>query len=318
MHAMSAPYIQITDPDELELSDENEKSESSAETIGSPCTTGDADALISRSYEDEKEQQAAISDQSRLRILGWMIANTSATIGSVRSGSLRNMQEYLDYTLTFMQVFINKMLFNTSTFKYDQLSFAAYQFGITGVLLCILSSARFGHFEVRSVKTLEILPLSISLCMSVVVSNLSLAYSSPLYYQIVRALIPPCVVAINYILHKTMVPRMALMALIPMCMDVAMVTYYNPGSLRDHLSLPTTSKGVILAFAGVVMTALHTAWMDVFLRRYKLDATQLLANESPLSSIVLLYVVPWADTLPVWKELPKNTWWLLLLVRLSQ
>ncbi len=88
MHAMSTPYIQIRDPDDLELSDEDGKSESSAETIGSPCATGDVVALISRSYEDDKEQQAIISDQSRLRILGWMIANTSATIGSVRSGAL--------------------------------------------------------------------------------------------------------------------------------------------------------------------------------------------------------------------------------------
>lgn len=181
----------------------------------------------------------------------------------------------------------------------------------------MLSGSPFRHFEARRVKTLEILPLSISLSMSVVVSNLSLAYTSALYYQIVRALILPCVGAINYLFHKTMVPRLALMALIPMCMGVGMVTYYNPDSSRDDSNLPTTSKGIILAFAGVVMTALHIVWMDVFQRKYKLDTTQLLANESPLSSIVLLYVVPWADTLPVWNELPKNTWWLLLLVSLA-
>lgn len=227
-------------------------------------------------------------------------------------------QKVLDHTLTMLQVFTNKLLFRTSTFRYDQLSFAAYHFVITGILLCILSSSLFGCLETKRVKTLEMLPLSISLCMSVVVSNLGLAYSSALYYQIVRALLTPFVAAINCFFYKATVPRMALMALMPMFMGIALVTYHNAGSSGDISSLPTAPKGALFAFAGVAMTALHTVWMGVFQRRYQMNATQLLLNQTPLGSIILLYVIPWADTFPVWDDLPKNTWVLLLLVRLAQ
>lgn len=315
MSPSATPYLQITDPDDLALSEEDDRSQSPAEATRSLSTLGDDDLGI---YEHEKNQQAGSSNHGRLEIIGWMIANTIATIGSVRSGSLSSSRACLDHALTTLQVFTNKLLFNSSTFRYDQLSFAAYHFAVTGILLCILSSSPFNYFDARRVKALEMLPLSISLCMSVVVSNLSLAYSSALYYQIVPALVAPCVAAINCFFYKAVMPRMALMALMPMFMGIAMITYSNPGSSRDDSSLPTTPKGAIFAFAAAVMTALHTVWMDVFQRRYQLDATQLLFNQAPLSSIVLLYVIPWADTFPVWNELPKNTLGLLLLVRLAQ
>jgi len=318
MSPPTTPYSQLTDPNDLALSDEDEGSRSSAEATRSPSTLGDVDPLISRSYEDEKTQQSMSSNQGRLQIIGWMIANTMATVGSVRSGSKPSSRELLDHALTVLQVFINKTLFSTSMFRYDQLSFAAYHFAITSILLCILSNSRFRYFEARRVKIVEMLPLCISLCMSIIVSILSLAYSPIVFYQIVRALLTPCVAAINCFFYKAVVPRTALMALLPLCMGIAMVTYYNPGSSGDDSSLPMTSKGAIFAFAGVTMTALHTVWMGVFQRRYQLDATQLLFNQAPLGSVVLLYVIPWADTMPVCNELPKNTSGLLLLVRLAQ
>lgn len=88
MSPPATPYIQIIDPDDLALSEEDEDSESPAEATRSPSTLGNDSPLISRSYADEKTLQAASSSQGRFQIIGWMIANTIATIGSVRSGSL--------------------------------------------------------------------------------------------------------------------------------------------------------------------------------------------------------------------------------------
>lgn len=154
--------------------------------------------------------------------------------------------------------------------------------------------------------------------MSVIVSNLSLAYSSVAYYQIVRALLTPCATAINYFLYKVTVPRLALMALMPTCTGIAMVTYYSFGSGKGDSSPSTTTFGVIFAFAGVVLTALHTVWMAAVQRRHQLDGAQLLLNQAPLGAIILLYGVPHADTFPVWHDLSKSTWGLLLLVRFDR
>lgn len=112
MSPPTTPYSQLTDPNDLALSDEDEGSRSSAEATRSPSTLGDVDPLISRSYEDEKTQQSMSSNQGRLQIIGWMIANTMATVGSVRSGSKPSSRELLDHALTVLQVFINKTLFS--------------------------------------------------------------------------------------------------------------------------------------------------------------------------------------------------------------
>jgi len=150
-----------------------------------------------------------------------------------------------------------KSLFETSMCKYAQLSFTVYHSAITEILLCILSRSRLAYFEAR-VQVLETLPVSIPLSMNAIVSNLSLAYLSAPFYQIVRALPITFIAAIKFFLYKATVPRKALMALMPMCMGLAVVTYYNP---RDREATPTYQPpplGAISIFVGVAMTAPYT------------------------------------------------------------
>jgi hypothetical protein len=49
---------------------------------------------------------------------------------------------------------------------------------------------------------LKILPLAISMICNVVLLNLSLAYSSIQFYQIVRVLVTPAVALMNYIIVR--------------------------------------------------------------------------------------------------------------------
>lgn len=191
-----------------------------------------------------------------------------------------------------VQVFINKSLFHASTFTYAQLSFAAYHLIISSTLLYILSRPKFNYLEAKSVPTLDILPLAIAMCMSTIIPNLSLAYSTIPFYQTIRALLPPTIAAINFFLYQAAISRNASLALIPLCLGVAIVTYYNPGAGGADSSMPDTPLGVIFAFAGVVTSAFYTVWMGVFQRRYQMNGAQLLLNQAPIGVCVLLYVVP--------------------------
>lgn len=48
-----------------------------------------------------------------------------------------------------------------------------------------------------------------------------------------------------------------------------------------------------------------------------MDGAQLLLNHAPIGVLVLLYMVPWANSFPVWGEVQMSTFALLLLVGIS-
>jgi hypothetical protein len=45
-----------------------------------------------------------------------------------------------------------------------------------------------------------------------------------------------------------------------------------------------------------------------------MTSMQLLFNQAPISAFMLLYVIPFVDTFPVWGDVSLNRWVLILLV----
>ncbi|TDZ18431.1 Solute carrier family 35 member E3 [Colletotrichum orbiculare MAFF 240422] len=182
----------------------------------------------------------------------WMVVNTLATIGIV---------------------FTNKAIFSDPQWKLCQLTFASFHFLVTFLTLYVLSRPSLAYFVPRRASIRDLLPLSVAMCLNVILPNLSLAYSSVTFYQIARILLTPTVALMNFVLYQATLPRAAIMALLPACL------------------------GVVWAY--------H--------RKLQMSSMQLLYNQAPIASFMLLYVIPFVDTFPEWATVPVNRWIMILM-----
>ncbi|KAK4190397.1 hypothetical protein QBC35DRAFT_378129 [Podospora australis] len=273
----------LTDPEELEIRDLVSDSED--------------DALIEKEEDEEEVDEppvvpAPLPKSSFRSALLWMSINTFATIGIV---------------------FTNKAIFSDPSLKLAQLSFAAFHFFITYLTLFVLSRPSLAFFVPRRAGFRDMLPLSIAMSLNVILPNLSLAFSSVTFYQVARILLTPTVAAMNFVLYRAKLPRGAIISLIPACVGVGMVSYYDSLPTKDQNIKTTSSLGVIFAFLGILASSLYTVWIASYHRKLQMSSMQLLFNQAPLSAFMLLYVIPFVDTFPTWTKVPLNRWLMILM-----
>lgn len=222
----------------------------------------------------------------------WMVVNTFATIGIV---------------------FVNKAIFSDPSLKLVQLTFAAFHFTVTWLTLYILSRPRFAFFVPRRASIREIAPLSIAMSLNVILPNLSLAFSTVTFYQVARILLTPCVALMNYVLYRQTLPPAAVAALLPACAGVGMVSYYDSLPAADAAVKTTSGLGVVFAFTGIFASSLYTVWIASYHRKLQMSSMQLLFNQAPVSAFMLLYVIPFVDTFPVWSTVSVSRWVMILM-----
>jgi solute carrier family 35, member E3 len=169
-------------------------------------------------------------------------------------------------------------------------------------------------FVPRRAAVKEILPLSVAMCMNVILPNLSLAFSSVTFYQVARILLTPTVAIMNFVLYKATLPRNAILTLIPACLGVGIVSYYDSQPTDDEKVKTTSGLGIIFAFTGIFASSLYTVWIGSYHKKLQMNSMQLLFNQAPVSAFLLLYVIPFVDTFPVWNEVPISRWLLILMV----
>ncbi|KAI1824781.1 integral membrane protein [Xylaria intraflava] len=222
----------------------------------------------------------------------WIAVNTLATIGIV---------------------FTNKAIFSDPSLKLAQLTFAAFHFFMTWLLLYTLSRPSLAYFVPRRTTIREVIPISITMSLNVILPNLSLAYSSITFYQVARILLTPTVATMDFFLYHTTLPRSAIVALVPACLGVGVVSYYDSLPTNDANVKTTSSIGVVFAFSGIFASSLYTVWIKSYQRKLQLSSMQLLFNQAPVSAFLLLYVIPFVDTFPTWSLVPINRWLMILL-----
>ncbi|EWY82945.1 hypothetical protein FOYG_15023 [Fusarium oxysporum NRRL 32931] len=256
----------------------------------------DEEPLLSEDIEAvrEKEQEQQLvsrSSSSAMKSTFWTLVNVVATV---------------------LIVFTNKAILSAPSLKHAQLCFAAFHFTITGLVLFILSHPRFAFFTPKSVAIRQIIPLSTVMALNVIFPNLSLAYSSVPFYQISRILITPCVAAMNFLLCKACLPFYACMALVPACVGVGMVSYFDTKATNANAAT-TGLLGVVFAFLGIFFSSLYTVWLESYRRQLSMTSMQLLLNQAPLSAFLLLYFIPFVDKAPAQADLSLNVWVLILM-----
>jgi solute carrier family 35, member E3 len=159
------------------------------------------------------------------------------------------------------------------------------------------------------------LPLALAMCFNVILPNFSLAYSSITFYQIARILLTPMVALINFQFYSATIPRKAAYALFPVCIGVGIVSYYDSLPAADATVKTTSPIGVFFALSGVLASSIYTVWIGSFHKKLGMSSMQLLFNQAPISSFLLLYFIPLVDKFPQWNLVPGNRWLMIIMVR---
>ncbi|KAI4284990.1 MAG: hypothetical protein L6R38_001005 [Xanthoria sp. 2 TBL-2021] len=246
---------------------------------------------IEKQVEDGSRPKVKLGN-TRARLTLWMTLNTVATVAIV---------------------FTNKAIFDDPTFRHSQVAFATFHLFITALTLYILSRPYISLFVPNPMRLRPMLPLAMTMCLNVIFQNLSLTYSSITFYQIARILFTPMVALINFLFYQKSIPRNAAYTLLPMCLGVFIISYYEPKSTAHPEAEQTSLLSVFLALTSVFIGSIYTVWIASYQRKYEMNGFQLLYNQAPIGGVMLMVLIPWTDKLPVVQEAPVNKWLMILL-----
>ncbi|KAK3641208.1 hypothetical protein LTR56_011448 [Elasticomyces elasticus] len=211
-------------------------------------------------------------------------------------------------------VFVNKRIFEDDDLRHAQVTFAATHFAITAATLYGVSSPPIALFQRKRVGFLQILPLAFAMILAVVLTNASLAYSSIQFYQVARVLVTPCVALLEFIVLRKKIPVVAGLTLIPVCLGVGIVSYFDTSADPNaHISHRTTPLGVFFALISLVASATYTVMIKKYHDITQCESAQLLLNQSPASVLLMLYIIPFSDDLTVWRNVSLGTWAVIFL-----
>lgn len=193
-----------------------------------------------------------------------------------------------------------------------QTSFASFHFACTTLTLYAASRRAIGMFTPRRAGFIDIMPLSAAMCFNVILPNLSLAYSSVMFYQVARILLTPLVASINYVFYQISIPKRASLALVPVCVGVGIVTYFDTLPVDSAKPVQTTTPaGVFFALSGILASSVYTVWIGTYHKKLGMSSMQLLFNQAPWSSAMLWVVAPFADSMPQWETVPSQMWFMI-------
>ncbi|CZS97786.1 related to integral membrane protein [Rhynchosporium agropyri] len=229
---------------------------------------------------------------ARRKFLTWTAINMLATIGIV---------------------FTNKAIFDDPDFKLMQTSFASFHFVCTGLTLWVVSRKSIGAFVPKRAGIVEMLPLALSMCLNVVLPNLSLAFSTVTVYQLCRVLLTPMTAIINYTFYSATIPRSAALALIPVCLGVGVTSYYDTKPTSSDAVQTTSTVGIVFALSGVLASSAYTVLIGAYHKKLQMSSSQLLLNQAPISSVMLMFAVPIVDQIPVLGDVPRYRWMMILM-----
>lgn len=216
-----------------------------------------------------------------------------------------------------IKVFINKRIFEDASLRHAQVGFAAFHFAVTALLLYIISRPQINIFQAKKVDPMLVLPLALAMIPNVVLPNASLANSSVQFYQVARVLLTPCVALINYLAYKDKISRKAALTLVPVCLGVAILSYYDTAPSGSAEEKKTSPIGVIFAMTGVVASSVYTVLIKSYHKKLDCGSNQLLLNQAPLSVLMMLYIIPFSDDVTACSSTSLQLWGLILLVSSS-
>jgi len=150
------------------------------------------------------------------------------------------------------------------------------------------------------------------MCLSVVLQNNSLQYCSVPFYQTVRVLLTPTTAALNFFLYRQGIPWQAATMLVPTCLGVGAMAYFDTKKTASENS-QTTTVGATFALAAVVASSVYTVWVSRYHKKLEISSIQLLHQQSLFGAVLLLFCIPFFDKLPHYSDVAFERWIAILL-----
>jgi solute carrier family 35, member E3 len=191
-------------------------------------------------------------------------------------------------------VVTNKLVFQVYHFKYGTLlTFIHFVFTFLGLEVC----RRLGVFEKKSVDTWKILPLCLSFCGFVALTNISLVHNSVGFYQLMKVLTTPLIAFIQTFFYNTTFTTPVKASLTVICIGVAIATVTDTDA---------NLVGTLVATSALLVTAMYQIWVGTKQKELECNSYQLLYLQAPISAGILIPLIPMLDNLSTLTEMPSN------------
>lgn len=154
-------------------------------------------------------------------------------------------------------------------------------FAITSAIMLLL--VRVGIYQHKVLPLRSVIPLSMSFCGFVVLTNLSLKYNSVAFYQMMKVLTTPIVALIQFFGYSIDMQHNIKLALGFTCIGVLVATMEE---------VTVSLLGSAVAFLSVFVTALYQVLVGAKQKALEADSMQLLAYQAPISAAMLLVLTP--------------------------
>jgi solute carrier family 35 protein E3 len=179
-------------------------------------------------------------------------------------------------------VLLNKCIYATHHFRYGVV-LTFYHFALTAIGLRII--AGLGMFKTKTVSFKEVWPLSVAFCSYVVLTNTSLQYNSGTFYQI---LVVPVVAILQYLIFGIKTESVLMVPMVMIHVGVGLATVSE---------IKASWIGLLVAFGGVLTTAVYQILVSGKQKALGVNAIQLLYYQAPLSAAILMGIAPFMHSL---------------------
>lgn len=191
-------------------------------------------------------------------------------------------------------VFSNKVVFQVYDFQYGTLlTFIHFVCTFLGLEIC----RQCGVFEAKRVELRKIIPLCISFCGFVALTNLSLVYNSVGFYQLIKVLTTPLIVLIQTMFYNETFTLKIKLSLALTCVGVAIATVTDSQA---------NFVGTLVALSALLITCMYQIWVGTKQKELECNSYQLLYLQAPISAILLLPLIPVLDNLDKLMEWPSS------------
>ncbi|CBY33029.1 unnamed protein product [Oikopleura dioica] len=184
----------------------------------------------------------------------------------------------VNYAASLAITFTNKWILINLPLPSTALVF--YHFTCTFIALHALKL--IGIFTTKKVAPRKILPLSLTFCGSVVLTNLSLKYNTIGTYQVLKCLADPLFIVIQTVFYEKYFSAAIKLTMIPMIAGIVI------NSAND---LMFSQNGTIAALAAVLVTSVYTVWVREKQEELNLTPMQILYYQAPMSCALLLPIL---------------------------
>jgi solute carrier family 35 protein E3 len=184
--------------------------------------------------------------------------------------------------LSISIILLNKAVYTHVHFPNMTLTFVHFVFTTIGMVIC----RAIGLFTFKPLPLRQMMPLSLTFCGFVVLTNLSLQSNTVGTYQIIKSMTTPVIIVIQSLFYTRVFSTPVKLTLVPICVGVFLNSYFD---------IKFNMTGIIYASCGVIVTALYQVWVNEKQRELNCDPMQMLYYQAPMSAFCVAIVIPFFE-----------------------